>query len=265
MNDTTLTIEFSKNNPYHILTFNNITNGVINIYVKSSGYIEKDFFTADYRFLIDADKLIIKDIFFVSIMKHNDNSESEKIFDIDDFTENYFEHKIYNFLKNTLEKSVLSIDNNNLTLKITLFSIEYYLMRMTYNIEDNVKNNLLTNLDYNNASEQVEEKEEKEEKTKSEVQKNYLNNNSISTSATNEKLSTKNSSSKNSSIKNSTDDNLSNEDNITESSETSDSSDLESSEHIKTEPEILKLLMWGSIISFTSHLFQEKVNVKTKK
>lgn len=257
MNNTTLTIEFSKNNPNHILTFNNITNGVINIYVKSSGYIEKDFFTADYRFLIDADNLIIKNIFFVSIMKHNDNSESEKIFDVDDFTENYFEHKIYNFLKNTLEKSVVSIDNNNLALKITLFSIEYYLMQMTYDFEDNVKNNLLTNLDYNNASEQVEEKEEK---TKSEVQENYLNNNSISISDTNEKLSTKNSSSKNSS-----NNNLSNEDNITESSETSDSSDLESSEHIKTEPEILKLLMWGSIISFTSHLFQEKVNVKTKK
>lgn len=260
MNDTTLTIEFSKKNPNHILTFNNISNDTINIYVKSSGYIEKEFFTADYKFVIDADKLIIKDIFFVSIMKHNDNSESEKIFDVDDFTEKYFEHKIYNFIKNSLEKSIISVNDNNLTLKITLFNIEYYLMHLTYNIEDNLKKNTLTNINYSNYSKQVEEKEEN---PKSKEQENYLNNNSFSTSVTNEKLSTKNSSDNNLS-----DDNLSNGDNITESNETSNtsnSSDLESSEYIKTEPEILKLLMWGSIISFTSHLFQEKVNVKTKK
>ena len=59
--------------------------------------------------------------------------------------------------------------------------------------------------------------------------------------------------------------NSSNEHSLTKTTDSIVSSDLESSEYAKTEPEILKLLMWGSIISFTSHLFQEKVNVKTKK
>ena len=246
MNNIKPTLEFSKKNLVHNLTFYNISNDIINVYVKSSGYIEKEFFTADYKFLIDAEKLIIKDIFFVSIMKHHDNSESEKLFDAEDFTENYFEHKIYNFLKNTLEKSIVFFEDNNLIVKITLLSIEYYLMLMTCNIENNLKeiqlNNQLSNTDYKSTNEQLNENEE---------ENNLLNNNSNNSTTIDKENN-----------------NSSNEHSLTEtsnSSDSSDSSDLESSEHIKTEPEILKLLMWGSIISFTSHLFQEKVNVKTKK
>jgi len=247
MNNTTPTLEFSKKNLVHNLIFNNISNDIINIYVKSSGYYQKEFFTAEYKFIIDVEKLIIKDIFFVSIMKHTDNSESEKLFDLEDFTENYFEHKIYNFIKNTLEKSIVTIEDNNLIVKITLLSIEYYLMIMTCNIENNLKNNQLNN-QLNNELNNTNDKSTNEQLNENQEENNLLNNSSSNTTTSNKGNN-----------------NSSNEHSLTKTSDSSVSSDLESSEYAKTEPEILKLLMWGSIISFTSHLFQEKVNVKTKK
>jgi hypothetical protein len=146
-------LEFSKSKSFNtiIIPFNE--NILFN--VKSSGLFDNNYFIANYKFTIDVQNLIIKDIFFISITKEN-NENSSNNFDI---TENNFEHNIHSLIKYFLEQSTVNIHNNNFVISFNLETINYYLMNINFDVQNNlqiINKNSLTELLISNKNIQTD-------------------------------------------------------------------------------------------------------------
>lgn len=126
-------LEFSKSKSTNVITIPFNDDVIFNI--KSSGLYNNNYFIANYKFSIDVENLIIKDIFFISITKENNENSLDCV--DDDKTENNFEHNIHCLIKYFLEQSVINIHNNDFIISFNLETIDYYLMNINFtkNIE----------------------------------------------------------------------------------------------------------------------------------
>lgn len=214
-------LEFTSNTTQSF-DFNTDNCNIIDCVVKSAGKINNDFFTAKYKFTIDAQVNSIIDIHFFEIKHINDNEEEKENnskISINSTLEETFEQIIYNNLSNMLLNAIV---NNN---TITLNNLDINFLVLHIKIGSN-KYNSESSTDEETISNKIEELVgPMEPENNNNIQKSKSSSSKISESGKIHKTPKK-------------------------------------SKKTKTPQDTLKLVAWSSMITFMMHIFKSKIHNK---
>ncbi len=242
----TIKLEFSSGSSNSFVTSTKIYGSHVECAGKAAGKIGDNYFSAEYRFNIDARTLKITSIHFTDVTHigktdtpqfgcnryyyYYDINSSDSSSSYSDIIDDSFEQEVYNALYSIFSAGIVSLSGTTLTIQFTnTDTINYLVLHIKVGAHSYGSSSSVYN----------------ENSISDAIGKSCSKSCSKSTSSSSHKKSTSSSSTGS----------------ITTSSKTSSKSKKSHKKHKKSAMKnILKLIAWSAIISFILYIFKTKIN-----